>query len=203
MNKMNETGLNEVAISLAAFKQCSEGDELVVLTEDGQVGWFVVEKTVAQRGRNGGTTVSLRDMVTNDPTTISLKNELPAGVARVRRVSAGVNARTMRKATAVVPAPKTAVTQPVGEFENILDVPDLEEAEPEAPQTPVVLENETFGEMLTEVLAPVEVAVTQEVVETSAEVEELTVEVMEAAFEPLKVIEESPTEEVAFAETGS
>lgn len=132
MNKMNAEGLNEVAISLAALKQSAEGDEVVVLTADNQVGWFRVERVVTQRGCKGGTTLTLVDLTSGDSTTIALRTELPEGVTRVRRVSAGVNARTTRKLAAIAPAPKPVVIQPEGEFENILDVPLPEDAEMEA-----------------------------------------------------------------------
>jgi len=124
MNKINGTGLNEVAISLAALKQSSVGDEVVVQTTDGQVGWFAVDGSTAVRGCKGGTTMVLRDLVSGDLSTHLLRSELPEGVARIRRVSAGVNVRTTRLITPAVATPAPVIAQPVGEFENILDVPD-------------------------------------------------------------------------------
>ena len=129
MNKIDVTGLNEVAISLAALKQSSVGDEVVIQTTDGQVGWFAVDSSTAVRGCKGGTTMVLRDLTSGDLSTHLLRSELPEGVARIRRVSAGVNARTTRRmAQVAVTAPAPAIAQPAGEFENILDVPDQDEA---------------------------------------------------------------------------
>ena len=132
MNKMNEGNLNEVAISLAALKQSDVGDEVVLMTADNQVGWFSVQGVVATRGCKGGTTLTLRDLASGDVSTVFVSNSLPEGVARVRRVSAGVNARTTRKlaaAQAAAAAAKPAVVQPAGEFENILDVPMVDEGQ--------------------------------------------------------------------------
>lgn len=127
MKKMEVDGLNEVAISLAAIKAVDVGDELVVMDDTGQVAWFTVETREAKRGRGvGGTTLGLKDLSTGDVTFQTFTNALPAGVVRVRRVSAGVNLRTLRKAPAPTVKAKDLVTQPVGEFENILDVPDLD-----------------------------------------------------------------------------
>ncbi len=130
MNKVNAEGLkNEVAISMAALKQAGEGDEIVVLTNDKQVGWFQVKQIVTQRGCKGNTTLTLVDLASGDETVITIRTELPEGVARVRRVSAGINARSTRKlALTPVVATKTPLVQPEGEFENILDV-DLPEDE--------------------------------------------------------------------------
>lgn len=133
MNKVNAEPLSEVVISMNALKQCDEGDEIVLLTADNQAGWFRVERVETRRGCKGGTTLTLSDLASGDATTIVLSRELPEGVVRVRRVSAGVNSRTTRKFT-TPQEPKVAIVQPEGEFANILDVelPEDKELTPEA-----------------------------------------------------------------------
>lgn len=147
MNKMNEGCLNEAAISLAALKQSRKGDEVVVMTTDNEVGWFSVEQFAAVRGCKGGTTLVLKDLSNGDLTTVVLRGQLPEGIVRVRRVSAGVNDRTLRqiKSVPVVDTKPQLVVQPEGEFENILDVPLIEEGQevdfkPIAPVTEIVEE---------------------------------------------------------------
>lgn len=125
MSKANEFGLNEVAISLAALKQSRVGDELVLLGTNGQVSWCELVSLTAQRGCKGGTTVTLRDVTLAEEVTLTVRSDLPEGIARIRRIGPGINVRTLRKAQgSVVAQPVYPVQQPEGEFENILDVPE-------------------------------------------------------------------------------
>ena len=147
MNKMNEGSLNESAISLAALKQSAQGDSVVVLTCDGQPDWLEVVSSVAVRGCKGGTTITLRSMATGEESTHLLRSELPTAFSRVRRVSAGVNARTTRR-LAPVAQPAPAVVQPEGEFENILDVPEAPESiETVAETTDAAVQPEPLAEV--------------------------------------------------------
>ena len=158
MNKQNDGFLNEVAISLAALKQLDVGSEIVVLTNDNQVGWFSVDKIVTQRGCKGGTQLTLKEISSGNIAKLFVNNSLPEGVVRVRRVSAGVNSRTLRnvmKAPIVQPIEekekavvKGPIVQPIEEFENILDVPLTEEEQETLSQAalelPVFMETETI-----------------------------------------------------------
>ena len=167
MNKVNELGLDETAISLAAFKASKVGDQLVVMTTDGSVAWFEIVERVAQRGRGFGTTYTFRDLATGAEVTETISGKLPEDVKCVRRVSAGVNLRTLKKVPEK-PVAVAKVEQPEGEFENILDVPEepedsgapvLEtidtEAQPEveSPAEPVKLVEEQAAEAVGEDLA--------------------------------------------------
>ncbi len=177
MSKMNDGGLNEVAISLAALKQSAIGDEVVVLGDDGQVSWLAVDSLVAVRGCKGGTTIALRNIVTGDVATHTLRSDLPTGMARIRRVSAGVNARTMRKMAVAPAAPKAPVVQPLGEFENILDVPVVEEGHEVVAAAEAIQESTSASPE-----APVGEVAAEPIVETEA---------TETAPEPIAEVTES------------
>ena len=130
--------IDEVSVSLSQLKSCAAGDQVVILTEAGEVGWFTVASIVGQRGAKGGTTVTLEDIVTGDSFTQKLTTSLPEGVARIRRVMAGLNSRTLQK---VAPLPKKVVVQPEGEFQNILDVPEEPVAVLAQPEAATVTES--------------------------------------------------------------
>jgi hypothetical protein len=183
--------LNEVAISLAAFKQAGVGDEIVLLTEDGQVGWFVVDVSDPKRGCKGGTTITLRDLASGDVHTHTIRATLPAGVVRVRRVSAGVNARTMRKSLVAAPKAKDLVVQPSGEFENILDVPLLDEEISTTPTTEVA--------EVVEAVAPECPVETVETLEIVSELTEESATALTETPEPLTTVDNPENLETAIA----
>lgn len=124
----NSGMLLENEISLAQLRRAKVSDEIVVMTTEGETAWFQV---IARKGTRGqeGVTMTLRDLSNGHEHTETYGKTLPAGIARVRRVSAGFNQRTLDKlpgaSTEVSePAPVAEkVEQPEGEFENILDVP--------------------------------------------------------------------------------
>lgn len=134
MNKITEDAkLNEVKISLDSLKAAKVGDEVVVMTTDGHVAWFEVIQRKGVQGRySSGTTIGLRDLATGGEFFATYGTTLPEDIAKIRRVSAGVNKRTLDKLAKTPVVVKTKPIQPEGEFENILDVPEEPlEASPE------------------------------------------------------------------------
>ncbi len=113
---------SELEISMASLKKSQMGDQIVVVTTENTVEWLEVVINKGQPGCNGGTTFILKNVLDDTTTTYFVKNDLPARFKKVRRVSAGVNSRTLNKAISE-PKAKVELVQPEGEFENILDVP--------------------------------------------------------------------------------
>jgi hypothetical protein len=99
MNKITEDAkLNEVKISLDSLKAAKVGDEVVVMTTDGHVAWFEVIQRKGVQGRySSGTTIGLRDLATGMEFFSTYGTTLPEDIAKIRRVSAGVNKRTLDK----------------------------------------------------------------------------------------------------------
>ena len=97
MNKLNGNMIDTVAVSLAALKASAEGDMLLFLDDSGALTLFEVKVRVGQRGRKGGTALTLVDVVSDHALDLTTTNTLPEGILRVWKVLPGVNARTLRK----------------------------------------------------------------------------------------------------------
>ncbi len=108
-------GSDNVNISLDALKRAEPGDMVVVIDDNGSTGVFSVELRQGTRGAAGGTRSILRNVVTGEGLDITVSTALPAGVAVIRRVTKGVNARTLRKAASEA---VSAVAAPVAEEQN-------------------------------------------------------------------------------------
>jgi len=125
MNKIIDSRLNETKISLDSLKSAKIGDEVVVMTTDGHVTWYEVIYRKGIPGRySNGTEIGLRDIATGLEYFGTYRTTLPENVAKIRKVSAGVNKRTLDKVNITVAAAKAKPVQPEGEFQNILDVPE-------------------------------------------------------------------------------
>lgn len=97
MNKLNGNMIDTNAVSLAALKASAEGDMLLFLDHEGALTLFEVKVRVGQRGRKGGTHLTLVDIVRDAVLDLTTTNVLPDGVLQVWKVLPGINARTLRK----------------------------------------------------------------------------------------------------------
>lgn len=126
MQKLNGSfGIDSNAVSIDALKSADVGDMVLFLDEVGTLTLFTVTSKATQRGRKGGTSLALQDVVNDTMMALQNTNTLPEGVLMVRKVLKGVNIRTMRK---VVPeaapivsldalnAPTESVSEPVVDF---------------------------------------------------------------------------------------
>lgn len=137
MEKVYEGKFNENATSLAQLKAAKVGDEIVVLHDNGAIEWLQILERTGHRGSGFGTTFVFRNLANGETTTRRIVG-LPEGVARVRRVSAGFNARTLNKIVAPTPS-KVKVEQPEDELDNILDLSLGDEGVTEAIAAPAEL----------------------------------------------------------------
>ena len=124
-SKIMGSELNNTAISIEALKSSDVGDMVLFMDDSGNLSLFKVEHKVTTRGRNGGTALTLSDMVGDVKLELPTTNTLPDGVFMVRKVLAGVNVRTLRKlapkaAESVVVADAPADVAPAAPVEDAI-----------------------------------------------------------------------------------
>lgn len=83
--------------ALDQLKRAKEGDELLLIHGDGRLVLAMVCIRHGRQGRNGGTVVWLKNLLTEEPIELPNTQALPDGVIDIRRVGKHVNARTERK----------------------------------------------------------------------------------------------------------
>lgn len=134
VTKINGSELNNAAISVEALKSSDVGDMVLIINDCNELTLFKVTSKVATRGRNGGTALTLVDMVGNAKLDLPNTNTLPSGVVFVRKVLPGVNEKTLRKL-----APKAVESVAVSDQPIEVVIPEIrsEAAEIILPATPV------------------------------------------------------------------
>jgi hypothetical protein len=142
-SKINsETGtIDETSVSLAALRKSPPGHEVIGVMNDRSCRLFEVVSITGFPGLKGFSRIVLRESVTQDVVTFDVKNSIPDGYVRFRRVTMGTNAQTLKKLAPVVKE-KVFVAQPAMEdfTMNILDLPTENGTENEETYTEETIE---------------------------------------------------------------
>lgn len=137
-SKVVDGKLDNEAVSLLSLKDAKSGDWLLFLDDSGKCTMFTVLERTGQRGRNGGTTMVLQDYVNEDCLVkLGTTNSLPDGVIMVRKISKGVNERTLKTVIPDSVSSVSAIQVPVQTFESVVDSVIATQSEAQETNAPV------------------------------------------------------------------